>query len=494
MTAALADELTRHKQAYIQLFRSVLAKRPVDAAAKEQLLQKLSSHMDSVIRTPDDLIPRIPEFASMLGVNAAQLSTFIGTNFLQALQMVSKQQTQAAAAPKPTGKPSSFLVEIVQFHLPALPSGARFETADTGYLKMITPQGEIMSQSFLLSGEGGDVQISYDAAPAAPAASSAPPAPGSPAPAPSAAMQQPRPPAQGEKSILKEILERFGNHLDIAEKLVPKDLGDDTAEVEIYDGASEQEEEAEEASPQAAAPSAAPRPAPAGAPARKESSILREILDKFGSQLDIHEKLVPKDLGDASAEDDIFGSQEAEEEEQEEAPAQVVQETVAFPFTAYLDVLKKLQEFQASGDQNGYRAWLAGEASNEAKILVAVRNYEKKEKSGGAVNWDDEYYNLSTRLNCKPAYVSLVHKHIGKLAAVHSLWNHLMQAARTAPAPQMEDLKRLWPQIRLLFDEGGTEAALNSRLQILLLAVPDPARKTALQQILVPYLKKLSGL
>ncbi|HNJ05136.1 MAG TPA: hypothetical protein PLB73_12825, partial [Leptospiraceae bacterium] len=138
MTAALADELTRHKQAYLQLFRSVLAKRPMDAAAKEQLIQKLSAHMDSVIRTTDDLIPRIPEFATMLGVGAAPLSTFIGTNFLQALQMVAKQQPQAApVAPRPSGKPSSFLVEIIQFSPSGLPAGSRFETAESGFLKLI---------------------------------------------------------------------------------------------------------------------------------------------------------------------------------------------------------------------------------------------------------------------------------------------------------------------------------------------------------------------
>jgi hypothetical protein len=127
-------------------------------------------------------------------------------------------------------------------------------------------------------------------------------------------------------------------------------------------------------------------------------------------------------------------------------------------------------------------------------VLVAVRNFERKEKAGGAVNWSEEYYNLSTRLACKPAYVERVHKHIIKLSRVHALWNQLMQTARSAPPALMEDLKRLWPQIKLLFDEGGTAAALSSRLQILLLAVPDPSRKASLKQTLDSYLQRLAAI
>lgn len=490
MTAALADELTRHKQAYLQLFRSVLAKRPMDAAAKEQLIQKLSAHMDSVIRTTDDLIPRIPEFATMLGVGAAPLSTFIGTNFLQALQMVAKQQPQAApVAPRPSGKPSSFLVEIIQFSPSGLPAGSRFETAESGFLKLITPQGEVMSQSFLMSGDAGAPEISYDAAPSTPAASS--PSPVQDQARGPAAPQAPRPPQGAEKSILKEILERFGNQIDIPEKLVPKDLGDESAEVEIFEGEPDEEEATVSSAPaSAASPGAPPAERPA---AKRESSILREMVEKFANDLDIHEKLVPRDLGDDSAEEDVFATQE-EEAEEEPVATPVVDAPIPFPFTSYLDVIKRLQEFQASGDQGAYRAWLANEASSEAKVLVAVRNFERKEKAGGAVNWSEEYYNLSTRLACKPAYVERVHKHIIKLSRVHALWNQLTQTARSAPPALMEDLKRLWPQIKLLFDEGGTAAALSSRLQILLLAVPDPSRKASLKQTLDSYLQRLAAI
>ena len=74
MTAVLADELTRHKQAYLELFKGVLAKRPMDAPAKEALLSRLATQLDTA-KSPDDLIPRIPEFAGMLGVGAQPLAT-----------------------------------------------------------------------------------------------------------------------------------------------------------------------------------------------------------------------------------------------------------------------------------------------------------------------------------------------------------------------------------------------------------------------------------
>ncbi|MCE9597419.1 MAG: hypothetical protein K8S54_05565 [Spirochaetia bacterium] len=495
MTAAIADELTRHKQAYLQLFKSVLSKRPLDQAGRDALMRRLSDHMNSVIKTPDDLIPRIPEFAGMLGVNQQTLATFIGTNFLQALQFVQKQQaqvqSQAPAPVQPAAKKSgSFLVEIIHFCPPQLPSGSKFITADTGFLKLITPQGEVQSQSFLASGEsGGVVEVNFDAqaqpqvtdTTGAPPVRAAQPAAQAPRPAP-------RPAPSGEKSILQEMLERFGSSIDIPGKLVLRDYGSDEPD---------DEEEVEEEAEVAAAPTqGAPTPQKTSTPqpSKREISILREILDKFGNMLDIPEKLVPRSFADENAEDDFDSEEEESEDAQMEGHVPVVETEVPFSFANYLDTLKKIQDFQTSQDQDGYRKWLMTVASIESKVLVAVRNFEKKEKAGMPINWQDEYYSLANRLAAEMNYIGRVHRHLKKLANVHSIWNALMQVARTAAPAQMEDLKRLWPQIKLLFDEGGSESTLNSRLQILLLAVPDPDRKDKIKSILAPYLKQLSGL
>ncbi|MBL8019472.1 MAG: hypothetical protein JNM27_07400 [Leptospirales bacterium] len=489
MTAALADELTKHKQAYLQLFKSVLSKRPLDQAGRDALMRRLSDHMDSVIKTPDDLIPRIPEFAGMLGVNQQTLATFIGTNFLQALQFVQKQQaqvqSQASVPAQPSAKKSgSFLVDIIHFCPIQLPGGSKFAVADTGFLKLITPQGEVQSQSFLASGEsGGAVEINFDAAPVpAPGTTPASPSPAAPrSPQP----QQPRPASSAEKSILQEILERFGSSIDIPGKLVVRDYGSDEPDDEEE---IPEEEVAVAPTPGTAAPA---KPVSTQPTTRREVSILKEVLDKFGNTLDIPEKLVPRSFADENAEDD--DSDDVEEMDEAPMEAQPAFETpVPFTFANYLDALKKLQDFQTSQDQDGYRKWLTTVASLETKVLVAIRNFEKKERAGTPVDWQDEYYGLSNRLGTQGNYIARVHQHLKKLARVHSIWSGLMQVARTAAPPQMEDLKRLWPQIKLLFEEGGTEAALNSRLQILMLAIPDPGRKEKLKTILGPYLKQLS--
>lgn len=492
MTAALADELTRHKQAYLELFKGVLAKRPMDAPAREALLSRLSAQLDTA-SSPDDLIPRIPEFAGMLGVGAQPLATYIGTNFLQALQIVSKRP-QAPSGPSASSasqvkKSASFLAEVVQ--LATLAPGSKFVQHDAGFLKLVTPQGEVFSQSFLASGEsGGVVQINFEAPTAAPEspvqpATAAPGAPGAPARPVQA------PPSGGqEQSILREILGRFGSTLDIPGKLVPRDYGSEIDEVDLEMGEAEEEEPEQAAGTSVGTPAPRPQAAPAG-PGRREHSILKEILEKFGSQLDIPGKLVPKDYGDEGMEEVDFGQEEAEESDQEQA-APVTETPVPFTFGNYMDTLKRLQDFQTSADQDGYKNWLAREATPEAKVLVAVRNFDRRLKQGQDVNWQDEYYSLALRLGSTPAYVSRVHAHLTSLGRVHSVWGSLMQKARSSPAPLMEDLKRLWPQIRLLFEEGGTQAALNSRLQMLLLAVPDPARKEAVRAVLAPHLAQLA--
>lgn len=497
MTAALADELTRHKQAYLELFKGVLAKRPMDAPAKEALIARLAGHMDSVIQTPDDLIPRIPEFAGMLGVGAQPLSTYIGTNFLQALQLVGKRAAAGpAASPAATSasqvkKSASFLGEVVQ--LATLPAGSRFAPHDAGFLKLVTPQGEVFSQSFLASGEsGGVVQINFEAPPAASPAGTVQPvsllgqnAPVRPPPAQSQGGG-----GQTETSFLKEILDRFGSSLDIPGKLVPRDYGSDIEDVEISDGTEEPEPEV--SAPSGAQPARPGTPSAPAQPGRREQSILKEILDKFGNQLDIPGKLVPKDYGSEIEEVD-FGQEEADEDS-EESVAQEAADSAPIPFSFgnYIDTLKRLQDFQNTSDQEGYKTWLSREATPEAKILVAVRNFEKREKLGQPVNWQEEYYNLGHRLGAKQGYVSQVHTHLRRLGRVHAVWGSLMQKARSSPAPLMEDLKRLWPQIRLLFEEGGTQAMLNSRMQILLLAIADPGRKEAARAVLSPHLAGLA--
>jgi len=488
MTAAVADELVKHKQAYLQLFKSVLAKRPLDAAGREALLQKLSAHMNSVIKTTDDLIPRIPEFATILGVNPAQLSTFIGTNFLQALQFVSKIPASAPQEQKPPEKKTgNFLIDIVQSCPIQLPPDSRFILAETGFLKLITPKGEVPSQGLIASGDGnGNVDIQYEQQAAEAPAPSTQPTPR--AGTAVAASQQPAAPRVAEKSILKEVLERFGSSLDIPGKLVPRDYISETDDVD-----EPETEEAEEEAPAAAAPGQSFKQE-ASPPVKKENSILKEVLEKFGNQLDIPEKLVPRSFADESAGEEILDSTDEEFDESESGEeTTAVQNPIAFSFSNFLDVMKKLQDFQTRQDQDGYRRWLSSEAGIEDKILVAVRNFEKKEKAGGLVNWNDEYSNLSGRLGCRADYVNRVHEHLKSLYQVHSIWSSLMQAAKSAPAAQMEDLRRLWPQIKLLFDEGGTSSTLNSRLQILLLAIPDPVRKENTKQILEPYLKRLAN-
>ncbi len=489
MTAALADELTRHKQAYLELFKGVLAKRPMDAPAKEALLSRLATQLDTA-KSPDDLIPRIPEFAGMLGVGAQPLATYIGTNFLQALQIVGKRPPPAPGGPSPSSasqvkKNASFLGEVVQ--LATLVPGSRFVQHDAGFLKLVTPQGEVFSQSFLASGEsGGVVQINFEtpAAPPTPESTAQPATSSAPAPRPAQA-----PPSGGqEQSILREILGRFGSTLDIPGKLVPRDYGSEMDDADVDMG------EPEEPEPEEAVGTPAPRPqAAAVSPqARREHSILKEILEKFGNQLDIPGKLEPKDYGDEGMEEVEFGQEEPDEPDQEEAAAPAAEVPVPFTFGNYMDTLKRLQDFQTSADQEGYKAWLSREATPEAKVLVAVRNFERRVKLGQDVNWQDEYYSLAQRLGSTHSYVRHVHAHLNSLGRVHGVWGSLMQKARSSPAPLMEDLKRLWPQIRLLFEEGGSQSALNSRLQMLLLAVPDPARKEAVRSVLAPHLAQLA--
>ena len=462
------DELLLHTQAYLQLFQAVLRNNPADQNKKNAILQDLRVYINLNIQSPDEFISHIAEFAKKLGVSEAALGNYIGSNFVKALSMVKqqalqKQQTAAAATPKPAARASSksIIQEILNTFGPLLPDGGRFIEMDMGVLKLVTQNGEILPTSVTgvvpsSPGTGGSPSTAAptsfsSASPGQSAMSSGDSAPGMPS-------------QSQEAPFIKEILEKFGNILDIPGKLEVRDDSDPSLSYDDDEEGDEQE----------------------GVPSRRESSIIKEIIEKFGNVIDIPGKLVPE----SDKEEGFDSGDDLPDDEEEEAEYEETVIPLPFDFEQYIDTVKKIQEFQAAGNQTAYRTWLDS-ASQGSKAYVAIRNKEYAEKNGRDVNWEEEFYNLSHHLACTAGQLKELQGRFRKFEQLQKVLQHLTNEIRTKDPNFVNAVKKIWPQLRLMFQMEAEPSSMNSQLKIVLLQIPDPELKNRITQMMQNYFQKL---
>ena len=161
------EELQAHRQAYLQIFQAVLKKVPGEAAQKKERLARLRQYLLGNVNDVSAFIGHIPQFARLLGVKEAALSSFVGANFLRALTMVKERmaaQKVTAGAPAGGGgagaatlaPDTGILDEILAVLGPLVQAPAHFEPHEQGFMKLVTPEGETLSMSLTTPAAGGN--------------------------------------------------------------------------------------------------------------------------------------------------------------------------------------------------------------------------------------------------------------------------------------------------------------------------------------------------
>ena len=511
------SELELHFAAYDEIFRAALTKTALDDAGRTARLDDARAFLRANVQHTDDFIAQIGGLARVLGVKEPALGAFIGANFLKALQMVRRRAAQAgqaaasgvapgaAAQTAPAAKKyTSILHEIVERFGPIV-SGGQFVPLDDGFLKFVGPAGEILPMGL---SEG-----SPETAKAPGAATS--PAPGSVGAdrtavagksAETAPAERPAPaPRAPEKPILKEILERFGSVLDVHGKLEPSNGlegggGVDSDEDEEGDDELHAEGAVESSiGAQAGTTITSAR----SAPAPHETSIIAEILEKFGSHLDVHEKLVPStgvepgdyDDSDSGDEDDDDGHSETTvRDDSGYAAAGPAFPALPLDFEAYMATLRRVQQFQTNGQDAEYRRWLSSEASPSEKAMVGLRNLEARAK-GEAVDWDAHYASLSAHLEgVSTGQLANLHQRLRGFGQIHQLIGRVKAGLQGKPQPFVNAMRAIWPNLLLLLNEDTDVAGYQAEFRIAMLAIPDASARGQVETFLRPVFEKLAGI
>lgn len=516
------SELEAHQRAYLQIFRAILKKKNAAPEQSAALLAKLKQYIDARIQSPDDFLDHIPNFARGLAVRPEALGAYIGSNFLPALEAVKKQMREAASASAARSAPAAgggaspasvalsadapagatLFQELERICGTIVPENFRYVGEDMGLLRLVSLNGgeEIPSTSMRAS----------MGMPAAETAGAEKPKAGAPAAAPaatsaSAATAKPAavaPMARKEASIIQEILEQFGDDLVVSGPLNVPAFPRNQA------GAAP----TGSAAPAAASAASAPAASSAGAPGAAngtasraaappvahdaaEVSILKEILEQFGDDLLVSGPLV---LRDDNAPRPAQAGGGAGTAAAHAAPVMVVEEPnlpeIPLNFQQYMDVLKKLQEFQTTGDQAGYRTWLTQDAQDGGKALVGLRNVDAREKRGDEIHWQDEYYNIANHMHVKASQIAELHERIGRFQKLQQLLNQFIGGVKSRDPALVAAVKKIWPQVRLLFNDEWDADTMMSRLKIPLLQIMDPAVKAQVQTLMQPLLRKVESL
>ncbi|MCB1166530.1 MAG: hypothetical protein KDK33_10270 [Leptospiraceae bacterium] len=506
-------ELKAQYLAYFKLLHSVLGKRPGSPEQKQQLLAALQKELVERATNVDALIEEIPHLASRLGVPAQSLSTFVSQNFFKALEMAHKElkaeansngpaaSGNAGGSPADPERDHDLIQELLERFGPIVEAPSRFEPADMGLIKLKTPNGERLPAS--LSG-GSPAQPQEQAETAAvPAEKSSAPAAASAgvktnAPPPRAAPVLP--PLQEDVHLIEEILNKFGNHLDVHQKLEPSAFpenfsaeSDSDSVAPAQDAAPAQQQPAASGGVKTNAPP--PRQAPVLPPLREDQHIIEELLNKFGNVLNIQGRLEPSDglaTGGAAAAPSSAAANRPETPSNKAATAQnlgEVEPRAIIGFARYTEIRSRLAQFQKTGDQNAYKQFLQQLDSDE-KLVVPLRNLENRLNKDPSLKPSDELYHLSINLSIDAARLAGFRQAMIRYDRIQLLLNDFVQRVKKGPAPLMKAVQQIWPQVRLLLNQVEDLSAMKSQMKILLLGIADPEVKKRTQEIVESLLNR----
>lgn len=458
-----AEELERHREAYVLLFESLLKNRIADTGQMQARQAELKKIIDGIQDT-DGFIDRLGDFGRILQLREDQLGGYIGQNFLKALSVVQERQKQA---PRKNISSDAFaqdgpLIEaLLSTFGPMVTAPDRFEMIDTGAVKLIRGGREILPKSALGSaGDAADFAAVGSTTESPASGANQTEEPTSTASDPAAALK-----LREEKSVIAEILERFGNILDIQGVLTPKDFSGDEEAFVVEEAVSSDEPVA-----------------------HVELSIIEEIVQRFGNDLAVHEKLEPKEY---SGDDDGFFDTTQSEATDSEEESYSSFEPIAVALTAFAGIRSRIAEFQKNQDRVGYQDYLST-ASDDIKAVVALLNLSAKAKRQ-AVDMSDELYRLSMSLPYSQEQLEELFGRMDRYAKATALVNEFMAKVKQASAPVQMEMRKVWKQILDLLDEDPGEAVVKQRTKILLLAV-NPAVKPTIGSGIMSLISKIYSL
>ncbi|MBW7857062.1 MAG: hypothetical protein H3C43_01880 [Leptonema sp. (in: Bacteria)] len=450
------EELEWHRQAYILLIDSLLKKRVGDASVYKQKSEALRKIVEPIQNT-DDFLNCISDFAKLLQLREDQIGTYIGQNFLKALSAVESQVARAAARQKVStdafSEDAPLISTLVSLFESTVSSPDRFVMLDNGGVKFIRNGKEILPASIDEKSEGTESATQEVETTVATVTGRSP-----------KTKEAEKPPAisvREDKSIIAEILEKFGNVLAVYEPLVPKDFTAEQEEFKVEEAAPKKEEKQIE----------------------YETSIIEEIVTQFGDTIKIQLPLIPKDF--ESGAESLFDTADMLDQE---TGFDEDFEPIEMTLTEFASIRNRLSQFQKSQDRDGYQQFILS-AGDETKTVIALLNLINKQRKQ-SINLEAELEQLSYNLPYITNQIKDLWHRIEVFAKRTTIINEFSAKVRQSGSQIQIEVRKVWKPFLDLLNDEVDESVMRQRMKILLLAV-QPQVKPQIESGIMSLITKL---
>ncbi|MCB1142020.1 MAG: hypothetical protein H7A24_09580 [Leptospiraceae bacterium] len=535
-------EFLTYYHAHLQIFQMFInEKLTVPQGEKDDIYKTLKNFMVQNVKKTDHFFENVNTFAQTLKTNQPTLTEFLNLNFMTVLTKVqNKLEAQELEKLAKRDDFSSICEEIEVKIGEIFPFGSRFIMKDGLLVVEHMKTGTITKPVGLLA----EMKEEQDKIAAEPPPST----PGRKKPATSlveedsvetpGGVSQPvakkvQPPLQIEISILKEIVDTFGDSFtgeklelkeeellpmpSIPEKEAPvKQAGilDDIDDLDLNEETSQPPpkekgllDDVDDLDLSDDEPASSPEPQKVEVDA---TGILDDILTKPQVQalpIEEDEDEETPDTEEMEPEDDLLAGIDDIVVESKPAPPppqpvldppklklvpekKPIDHSERFNFQMYSDLNKKIFQFKSQNDIQGYNQWLKTLGTLE-KSYVSIRTNLSKEMGGMKVDWNSYFQNIASKSDISVDSLKKLRSRILHLDKTKAFLDRSIKELRNQPPEVIQVLKTGWPHILTTFGFAPDYNSVESKLRNLLTRVKSDQPRKAIEKILYLAIDKL---
>ncbi|MCE9499941.1 MAG: hypothetical protein K8R21_05510 [Leptospira sp.] len=432
-------EFLSYYHAHLQIFSKIIESKKLPTSESEEMSRQIKSYMVANVKKSDHFFESIPQFSSILSMPKDSLQNYLNANFIETLNKVQAklktQEIEKLSSPnqKSKKKYERITEELVGLVGEIFPKNCKFVALDGKIVIQNISTGELIEPSSTHAHKEEEKSEQ----------------PKSKRPEP---VEIVRPP---EKPLLAELIEMFGS-------------GFTGQRLEI----------------------------------RKE--ILESIPDKkpsertAGEEEDESEPEGLEDVAELQFEDE---QPEPEEESQSEPETESGSDsgmdaeeefTRPFTFREFMEIIKKVQAFQAAGDSAGYTTWM-NSTSDIEKSFLAIRNSLIKESKGEKIDWNTYLQTISAKTGLRMSTLTELKSKTVQFNRTKAILDICIKELKTVPPDAIGLVKSAWPHILKAFEMSPDYFKIEASLKDLMSRVKNPAQREPIERVLSQAILKLKS-
>ncbi|MBE7411348.1 MAG: hypothetical protein L6Q54_01190 [Leptospiraceae bacterium] len=428
-------EFLSYYHAHVQIFSQLIERKKLPKAESDSLSQRIKSFMLSNIKKSDHFFENIKNFAGFLEMNQANLQEYLNNNFLEILNKVQaklkSQEIEKLSTEQGNKKNfNSILEELNSLFGEKLLKNIQF-VKEEGRVVLVdlTTGNRIESQSYSAEESSSEKITTKKEV--------------------EVIVREP------EKSILKEIIELYGNELQ-GIKLEAQNPNNfiSTADIPLPTKADKKQE-------------------------KEELEIIEDLQFEDGST-----QSLPENSANEVVDLDFLLSQ---------VPEKIKDPIDDFLFKEYSNLLKIIQSYQAAKDTEGYNHWLS-QSSEIERSFVSIRNYTARELKGESVNWGNVFRNISDKTNLTEDSLNNLKRRIEIFKQTKIIQDECIMEFKQLPPQILNLVKSAWPHILNSFERMPKVDEVEDGFQNILSRIKNENENKAISQVLQKITKKLQSL